>query len=107
MMEEHHAAATAAEQENAEVALRNEIETMRVAMPREQFEAYMRKLESRQAAEGREMVKVAAMSATQQYRYRQQQRRRKMMYEYYKTVIMLLAVLGSTGFLFFFFFFFE
>ncbi|CCD15720.1 unnamed protein product [Trypanosoma congolense IL3000] len=84
-----------------------EIDTMRRAMPPEEFKRFLRGIEEAEAKDAREAAKTSAMSPMQLYRYQQRQRRRLQLQLFAKTVVIFVAIFGCVFFLFFFFFFFH
>ncbi|KEG09886.1 hypothetical protein DQ04_04491040 [Trypanosoma grayi] len=87
--------------------LANEIDTMRRAMPPEQFRKFLHDLDAIEAKNAKEAARINAMSPSQLYRYQQRQHRRQWFRRFAKTLMLCVTFFGAIFFMFFLFFFFQ
>ncbi|PBJ69589.1 hypothetical protein BCY84_19682 [Trypanosoma cruzi cruzi] len=86
--------------------LADEIETMRRALPPEQFRQFLQDVDAMAEKNEKEIARLSAMSPQQLYRYHQRQRRRMRLQAIWKSVVLLVSIFGAVFFLFFLMFFF-
>ncbi|KAG8343000.1 hypothetical protein TRVL_06174 [Trypanosoma vivax] len=85
----------------------DEIDSMRRAMPPEEFKQFLRDLEALRLGSEKKAMWLSSLSPVQLYRHQRRERLRLRFHLLWKTLVLFVSVFGCVFFIFFFFIFFN